>query len=423
MKYFIICPNSNSIPENDPVEITKILSFLFCGSYIRRVKTINNQKRIYSKCKKLHHIQTIAYLLLNGADPIINNNFPIKWAITHGNDHIIDLFINRGADINIGLMTAIIHGNIHLVKFFINRGANPSANNYHSIKCAIIAGRIDIIRLIIDYGNGIDLSDKKLLLMETAVNTCDDEIMKLLLGYGAIITIKSIILAIQHNSMSMIRVLLDNCSESLDPALISACESDNFFMAKILIEYGANSSAQSDAPLKLAAKYGFDKICQLLLENGANPTCSYNEPLIAAAEGSHISVAKILLEAGANVGEPEQLPLRYASKNGHKLMVQFLIANGADIFYMDCLPMRMAALNGMDDVVKLLIENGSDPNAIDGWALITSVIFDHYHVAKVLIDKGADVTLSDNSAIKVAVDKNNEEMIKLLIENGAIYNN
>ncbi|XP_071482918.1 ankyrin repeat and KH domain-containing protein mask-like, partial [Diadema antillarum] len=89
--------------------------------------------------------------------------------------------------------------------------------------------------------------------------------------------------------------------------LMEAASAGHVDLVKLLLEYGADTNAQSSAgntPLMYACNGGHEEIVKLLLDQGANIE-DHNEnghtPLMEAASSGHVNIAKILLEKGAGI--------------------------------------------------------------------------------------------------------------------------
>jgi ankyrin repeat protein len=86
--------------------------------------------------------------------------------------------------------------------------------------------------------------------------------------------------------------------------------------------------------------------------------------LMLAAINNEFDVAQLLVQKGADVNKQGWTPLHYASSKGHIQMMRLLMENDA---YLDAespngtTPLMMAAHYGTPSAVKLLLEEGADP--------------------------------------------------------------
>ena len=87
-------------------------------------------------------------------------------------------------------------------------------------------------------------------------------------------------------------------------------------------------------------------------------------PLMLAALNNQFAVAQVLIERGAEVNLKGWTPLHYAATKGHIAMMRLLLENNA---YIDAespngtTPLMMSAFYGTPASVKLWLEEGADP--------------------------------------------------------------
>ena len=138
-----------------------------------------------------------------------------------------------------------------------------------------------------------------------------------------------------------------------------------------------------------------------------------------ASANGHLEIVKLLIDNGADVTADDNYAIRRASDNGHLEVVKLLIANGADVTADNNQAIRDASNNGHLEVVKLLIDNGADVNANNNEAIRWASDNGHLEIVKLLIDAGADVTADNNYAISRASDSGHTEIVELLKKHGA----
>ncbi len=91
-------------------------------------------------------------------------------------------------------------------------------------------------------------------------------------------------------------------------------------------------------------------------------------PLMLAAINNQFQLAQVLIERGADVNREGWTPLHYASTRGHREMMRLLLDNDA---YIDSesangtTPLMMAAYAAPALAVKLLLEEGADPTLVN----------------------------------------------------------
>jgi len=164
-------------------------------------------------------------------------------------------------------------------------------------------------------------------------------------------------------------------------------EQDRIRIAQLLLERGADVNAQgedSETPLHLASYVGRVAIARVLLDRGAAANSKDNQgrtPLHAVAESysrdNGVLVARLLLECGADVNVPDnynQTPLHSASYFGRIDTVPVLLNAGADASAKNAegqTPLHLVSHgpyysqgDGVG-VAQLLLEHGADVNAQD----------------------------------------------------------
>jgi uncharacterized protein YnzC (UPF0291/DUF896 family) len=139
-----------------------------------------------------------------------------------------------------------------------------------------------------------------------------------------------------------------------------------------------------------------------------------------ACEDGDLEIVKLLIENGADVTAEDNYAIRRASQNGHLEVVKYLIDNGADVTAEDNYAIRTASQEGHLETVKYLIENGADVTAKNNYAIRWASANGHLEVVKYLIDNGVDVTADDNQAIRYASYYGYLEVVKLLKKHGAV---
>ena len=120
--------------------------------------------------------------------------------------------------------------------------------------------------------------------------------------------------------------------------------------------------------LTVATRVGAKHSAMLLAKHPQTQVNAMNSveetPLMLAALNNQFDVAQVLIERGAEVNRKGWTPLHYAATKGHIAMMRLLLENNA---YIDAespngtTPLMMAAYYGTPASVKLLLEEGADP--------------------------------------------------------------
>ncbi|GFT45476.1 ankyrin repeat domain-containing protein 29 [Nephila pilipes] len=207
-------------------------------------------------------------------------------------------------------------------------------------------------------------------------------------------------------------ISVDSSDQEGTTALILACIHNHYDCAKMLLEHGANPSAQrmtGSNSLSYAAYGGFLPIVKLLLQYGVNIEPEEKggaTPFLFACLLNHADVAQELLATNPDFEKRMiewNIPMCLAAQNGHTSIIRFLISRGCDI-NTQC---RNADLT--------LPTNGTTP-------LFLACQFGHATVVKRLVDSGADVNLTRDdgcSPLLKAAEKGFTEIVRFLLSKGA----
>jgi uncharacterized protein len=161
--------------------------------------------------------------------------------------------------------------------------------------------------------------------------------------------------------------------------LMNACQLGDLDSVKVLIDYGSNTNASTQAgktPISIAVSAGYFPIVSYLLQTVPSVVqardMSGTNLLMLAAETAAIAVKRgysthileLLLKRGIDVNEEDKHGLtaldRLLMTSGNYEAAHFLIQNGARLLDKDKMKLgmttlMMAALNGHTEVVKLLM--------------------------------------------------------------------
>ena len=188
---------------------------------------------------------------------------------------------------------------------------------------AASVGNDDIVHLLIDSGADVNLVNNE---GKTALDLADDEVTrKTILGAGG----KSgkentsnssnnktsdIFAAVSSGDLLLVKKLLDSgvdidVQDSKDyTPLLLALRDYHPKIAEYLIRNGANLELQNDndsTPLAIASFRGYLDIVELLIDSGANVNAVGKNDnwtaLMSAASGDNLEIAKLLVESGADI--------------------------------------------------------------------------------------------------------------------------
>ncbi len=215
-------------------------------------------------------------------------------------------------------------------------------------------------------------------------------------------------------------------------------------IAKLLVENGADVNSRNrdrETPLHNLAHYckGADaELVKFYISKGADVNARNNEgytPLDIAVAMSYKNIAAALHEAGGEHGDPLGAELLKAAKDGDLNRVKELVKQGVDISFKDIFgytPLLVAAIWGHKEIVELLIANGANINLYSKegsrTALHLAAEGDSKDLVKLLIDKGAYIEAKSffgETPLHTAARshfKENGEIVETLISAGASVN-
>ncbi len=202
---------------------------------------------------------------------------------------------------------------------------------------------------------------------------------------------------------------------------------------EVLIEAGADLDAQNDygeTPLMLASS-GAPEAFELLIDAGADVTLADSlgsTPLHVVAGAGDKDLVKMLLDAGAYVNTEDnegKTPLHeaaYFQGYYHENLgtVKYLIEMGANVEAKNAYgetPLHAAVIGNSPDSITWLLFNNADVNAqdVNGWTpLHFASYFNDLKIAEMLIDAKAKISIGDGDGLMPIDYAISEEMKALL---------
>jgi len=313
---------------------------------------------------------------------------PLMSASKNGSIEIVQLLIEKGADVNaknnLGitvLMQAIKHEDI--VKLLIHKGADIHALDkigWNAFMLAVLHDQNETAKLMIQNGITLDITGKDEQTAMTAALYRDNfEIVKLLLegGIGVNETCKfdpwyryAFRLLLQDPSGDNYILYPGGTVKLLDGRGFQAVGKRPIKTPNYHYSIDPNKYLSKWTPLLIAACFGHMKIVELLLNKGADANAADDEgwtALILAALRGKIEAVKMLIDHGANINAKSikgVTSLMWASgstlyPSGHPDVVQFLLDAGA-ADQNGSTALMWAAMPGNSDIVKMLLVKGAD---------------------------------------------------------------
>ena len=370
---------------------------------------------------------------------------PLSWAAENGYDDVVRLLLDRpGIEIDA-----------------------PDDSQHTPLYWASRNGETSTVRLLLDKGAQVEGGMEESAL-QAAVYTNSQEVVKLLLNYGAAINKESppfgtaLQTAAHRNNTELVRLLLKSgadCNASMDyePALVHAANRASEEIVELLLKHGAHIQAKGKtyaSALEAAAKRGNKGIVELLLTNGAD--IHSTGVLSAAASAGQLDIIQLLIDKGADVNQDQgnnhdtalhaAIQVRetdivrfllqngavmdrscgkYAtaleaavSKEGNLDIIQLLINEGADVNQAQgddhSTALQVAVQAGHKGAVELLLKNDADVNKV---GVLNAAVHD-LDMTRLLLDHDANVNLQHTTLLRTAIGKRHFGLVELLIERG-----
>jgi ankyrin repeat protein len=227
-------------------------------------------------------------------------------------------------------------------------------DTFKKFSCAIWQGDINCVKSLIE--QGIDVNSTNSFYMEKNGSEVKLTPMKA----------TPLMVAVQAGYMEIVKLLQD---KPPSPAVLLKQSSEIVEMlVKSGASFMQLLHPQEKSPLTWATAMGQTEIVKIFLQHGASPNgvdqfgCSL---LLTAAESGQAAVVKLLLDNGANLLEASSIPLIFrAAALGHTDVVEVLLGKdiGINDAYRSETLLSKAASGGHLALVKMLISKGADVN-------------------------------------------------------------
>ena len=381
----------------------------------------------------------VKLLLDHNADPNIQgcweDDNALQTACGMNNAEIILLLLENGADPNLhggwygsALHAAFCIGNEAIIRELLKRGAdiNCKEGEYHSVlQAAVDSGKEEAVQIALKCG--VSPNEKAglsfyPLLRASALDSCPDSIVRLLLEAGADPNLEregddlidqTFRTALQVvSSPSKATLLLDNgakvntVSGWLGTALhcaIYAAKDEAMSLIKLLVDRGADVNQKA--------------------ENIGSPLCY-------AARTSDLGSAQLLIHAGADLssvdlGGHSSLHWAICNSKAGKELFDYIIGLGADPLLVDrrgCNGLHYAARANNIGALEKILELGPEVSSVDGfgwtplhWAAASTRV--PTKVIKALLRQECNTEMKDRdgrTALDIAMMFDNSESIAIL---------
>ena len=349
--------------------IFKILIALLITSF--HCSVLGSEKTLIRKAVEKGKVERVISIL-NELDEtkqraLINRENLLHLASTKGFIDLVNILINRGANVNAfdqygktPLMHAVWRLHIQIAGILLDHGANINATHttseqrtvFHQVaayKVWYFSGdgensqqkHIAFLQFLLDHGANIEALDTRgYTPLALAVRSGNVHLIPFLLDRGANINATHEKVKKQTALHQAINYLTFGNNERPVTWKISHRAMK---MATILLDHGADINVRDkygDTPLKSAVLVGHAETVEMLLDRGADgikslvheiPFEYWNEK---RTEADRIAIAQVFLNHGADINVRDKYGdtlLTLATKNEMKELIRFLLKKGADV--------------------------------------------------------------------------------------------
>ena len=249
-----------------------------------------NEERTLIKAAKDQNVILVQSILKIGADVNVqdeNGSTPLHIVSENGNAPIADLLLRFGAKVNIQnsknetpIYFAVISRHFEVVEKLLANSADLNVEGEPLLHLAIDKKigqpNLQIVKKLIDYGANIETQDQSgRSPLRLALLQRNDEIIKVLLLYGAKFSMIIFSLLALKGDPETVQIMLDHGAELKNfdglPQIVVHGRLD---VLRVLIRHGVDLNRYTlfgNVPLNFAIGRNLMKIIFELLKNGANP--------------------------------------------------------------------------------------------------------------------------------------------------------
>ncbi len=312
---------------------------------------------------------------------------PLHRAARYGRIDILELLLERGADINSNvsgvtpLFMAVEARQLNSIKILLKNNALHSALtkmeviNYKK-KPYICTGDYPI-HLAVKLGYS-EIVDELLVKYPASMDTVNTD------------NATNLLLAIEKGHVDIVKKLLDLGAQA---TIKLTADANNY--------HGPFGVKAGDAAMHAAVLSPYPKMVEILLEKGADPDIrghNNNTPLHYLAEHGKKELLLLILQKNPSLdllNDDRSSALSLAIKNGHTDIVKILLSNGADSnirCHNNNTPLHYVAEQGKKELLALILEKNPSLDLLndDNWSALGLALKNgHIEVVQQLLQLGA----------------------------------
>lgn len=228
--------------------------------------------------------------------------------------------------------------------------------------------------------------------------------------------------AINRNDPNDVQSALNagaNVDQNNGYGIFHAIESDDYDLAKVLVENGADLNKyrgdDDEFPLTMAIENEHLEIAKLFIANGATDLNSQYDTVLRKATEISPELLAWCFEHGAKANDPVYL-VNHCAEQGRADCLAYLADRGLSMTGKDLedeYPLYVAAIAGRADNIEIILNKGAEPN--DQKALLGAINNGHLEATKLLVERGTDLTANGSYALHQAITWGHDEITTYLI--------
>ncbi|MEM6435657.1 MAG: ankyrin repeat domain-containing protein [Cyanobacteria bacterium P01_D01_bin.115] len=450
--------------ENDP-EITAL--------WLERTVDNPNQldvegHTLLQTALKLRQPDLVRQALEHGVDPNVGNqrNSPLALAVSQEYFNLVQLLINRGADITYtwtvsdksenALMLALQLDDLAIAERLLDAGMPYVGRGSINLTGMADTDDFDLLDTLIAQGLNINEGDIYVAPpLEQAIKQDHVALARFLLERGATVDDQRLHRILKANQADVIALLSERGAQ-IDVAQLAPGEAAQTSPVEVArnspvqaeqgsqveTEQSSQGEAEQDARVRsdrLTAAVRQDSLSQVTaaLDGGADvnqvDSGGYTPLTKAVSAGASDPLFQLLISRGANVNQVDGrnfTPLSLAAQSSYdsaSRMMELLLSQGAQINQLDgngFNPLMRAVLNSKYDAIDLLIAKGANVNqtSAEGKSALAIAMTKSPQLVEHLLAKGASFDPNDPLSVIYAIDQGDRPLLNTLINQGANLN-
>lgn len=370
-------PCRGSVPRNNPGK----------GPTRKQADSARDDRQLLNGSIAVERLHTCGCAYWSDVDD--KNRTPLMEAAARGDLLTVKRLVSGGADLNdrwersgTALMVAAEKGHAEVVEYLLSKGADVNgADDYRGspLTSAACSAHPEIMRILIEHGANVNEArplgcvgakyEVPVLTVpfESAAAMGDVALVRLMLDKGASLPVlgRDALMVALRNGRTEVAKLLEERGVKVTLSDLAHLGLTKEILSRLAAGADVNEENESgETALMMAAEQGYLKLVKLLLDRGADLTAQGLPALSSAARRGRLNVVKFFVERGVDVSQEGRGPdLIGVVQNRHPDLLRYLLDHGADVNAHDSVGwtvlMEAANVDRMD-MVELLLEHGAD---------------------------------------------------------------